>query len=59
MRGFLCLILEETGEYLNISVYGQWWLFRYLTIDILIGKLAQVFLNVLLSKLIYLLKKYC
>lgn len=56
MRGFLCLILEEAREYLDILLYVQLCLFRYLMVDILIGKFAQVFLHALFSKLIYLLK---
>lgn len=50
-RGFLSLTFEEEGECLDMSVYCQLWLFRYLMIDILTAKLAQIILHALLSKL--------
>lgn len=47
--GLLCLIFGEAGEDLL-------WLFRYLIIEILIRKFAQVFLHAFFSKLTYLPK---
>lgn len=54
---FLCLILQVPGEYLEMWISSQLWLFRYLLIDISTGKFAQVFFHILLSKQIYLLKR--
>lgn len=47
--GLLCLIFGEAGEY-------QLWLLRYLIVEILPRKFAQVFLHAVLSKLTYLTK---